>query len=1461
MSRLFISHAAKDGAFVRRIAQALAETGQDVWIDSREHTGGDPPWQGIATAIELASAYVILVSPDALQSRWVGRELRYALDVQRRRGKENFPVIPFSLNGTSLGVLEEFFGEEPLYIPVSSGAGGTEAAVAPLLAVLGRRGPADIPATTWPAAQPVDELVLELTDLAFEEQNGTKRASARARLVYEPAASDSPRVYSNERWRFVAPLGPIEFEELRWYLEKYAIWPSRYFRDRARKIEGALLEWGRLLHETAIPHAHARKVMNAWEQLDRHVGRRFSVYVDAALDVGSSAADVVAAQTAATVLMALPWELLHDGDRFLFQGAEPTRVRRRLPSTYQRDLPVSAPPIRVLLISARPEDDACVYIDHRASALPLVEALEGLGNLAEFHLLDPPTLPSLVIELETAAREGRPYHVVHFDGHGFYDRQVGLGALGFEDPRDIVKLELRRHVTVFTNDLAPLLREHRIPLLFLEACQTATSARASESVASDLLKVGVASVVAMSHGVLVETARRFVAAFYAALAEGGRVGDAMLAGQRALKEDNRRGIVFGEEEFTLEDWFVPVLFQEKEDPQLFRAVLPKPGQTDAREALSQRLGEVPPPPNTGFIGRSRDLLALQRLLKQERYALLRGQGGEGKSALAAEFARWMVRSRQKGRAAFVSVETQSTADEVLDAVGRQLVPGFSVASFESFDDAVSFVVRALGEHSTLLIVDNVESILPPPHLETPETLSKEAQLQLEAILALCARLNSRGETSLLFTSREALPAPWDGQRQQRELLPLEREDAVKLVERVISVTKGDWSATSEASREEVERLVDAVRGHARTLALLAPSLQSRGVAATRESIVSLMVDMERNFPGDLEQSVFASIELSLRRLSPTSQERARALGMFHGGFQIGVLTEMMRWEPEQTQSLAHELVATGLATPHRYGHCALNPAFCPYMRGKMLATEREAMAVRWIDAMRAYAFFLSQQQTTNSEAVATLTVLDLPNFLALIEELQRSGDPEATSELASTLCGLIQMLGRPRLLARIAQVRDAAVATLEDTWSHTRFQSGRVRIQQLLADGQPRAALENARALLARSREAGDRPYPGADYDLAGACYTLATVLNGVGAAEEALSLVDEAQQRFQAIELQEPGHGADKMVSVCMRERATSLFQLGRLDEAAATYEAIIRRTEASGNVRERALATAQLGSVRLARRQNAEGMSALHEALELFRRLDEPGSIAVVWHQIGSALQQAGESEAAEDAYRKALALDVRLGNPAGQANTLMNLGNLYASHLDRFEEAVAFYRQAAAKYVEIGDVANEGRVRNNLGATLKDLRRLPEAREEIQRALACKEPFGHAAEPWTSWALLAGIETEDGASAAAAEAKRHAVASYLAYRRNGGENHFVDGRLSFAVTKAIQAGDTSSASESLKQVAAEPSVQASLRAFVGVLQLIIEGNRDPQLADTPDLNYRMTAEVQLLIERTPRVDGDGP
>ena len=72
----------------------------------------------------------------------------------------------------------------------------------------------------------------------------------------------------------------------------------------------------------------------------------------------------------------------------------------------------------------------------------------------------------------------------------------------------------------------------------------------------------------MSHSVLAETTRRFVEPFYRSLAGGQRVSDAMLAGQVALFEDAYRFKIMGAGNLELQDWFVPVLYQEQADPQL-----------------------------------------------------------------------------------------------------------------------------------------------------------------------------------------------------------------------------------------------------------------------------------------------------------------------------------------------------------------------------------------------------------------------------------------------------------------------------------------------------------------------------------------------------------------------------------------------------------------------------------------------------------------------------------------------------------------------------------------------------------------------------------------------------------------------------------------------------------------------------------------------------------------------------
>jgi tetratricopeptide (TPR) repeat protein len=128
------------------------------------------------------------------------------------------------------------------------------------------------------------------------------------------------------------------------------------------------------------------------------------------------------------------------------------------------------------------------------------------------------------------------------------------------------------------------------------------------------------------------------------------------------------------------------------------------------------------------------------------------------------------------------------------------------------------------------------------------------------------------------------------------------------------------------------------------------------------------------------------------------------------------------------------------------------------------------------------------------------------------------------------------------------------------------------------------------------------------------------------------------------------------------------------------------------------------------------------------------------------------------------------VQLGDRAGQAITLNQLGNLYAT-MGRREEAVRLYRQTADSAVQIGDLRREGLRRHNIADELVKLNRFDEARREIERAIECDKPFGHVAEPWKTFDVLCDLERAVGNQPAALEARALAFDAYLASRRDGG------------------------------------------------------------------------------------------
>jgi len=90
--KVFISHSHTDTPLAKKVASALEESGLDVWNAEREILPGDNWAKKIAEALEESDAMVVLLTPEALRSKSVHREIEYALG-EKTFNRRLIPVL------------------------------------------------------------------------------------------------------------------------------------------------------------------------------------------------------------------------------------------------------------------------------------------------------------------------------------------------------------------------------------------------------------------------------------------------------------------------------------------------------------------------------------------------------------------------------------------------------------------------------------------------------------------------------------------------------------------------------------------------------------------------------------------------------------------------------------------------------------------------------------------------------------------------------------------------------------------------------------------------------------------------------------------------------------------------------------------------------------------------------------------------------------------------------------------------------------------------------------------------------------------------------------------------------------------------------------------------------------------------------------------------------------------------
>ncbi len=90
--KIFLSYAAPDREFAKKLASDLGRRGYDVWDPETQLLPGENYGLKLGRALKDSQAMIVLLSPDAVKSASVTREIEYAITNRSYEGRV-FPVL------------------------------------------------------------------------------------------------------------------------------------------------------------------------------------------------------------------------------------------------------------------------------------------------------------------------------------------------------------------------------------------------------------------------------------------------------------------------------------------------------------------------------------------------------------------------------------------------------------------------------------------------------------------------------------------------------------------------------------------------------------------------------------------------------------------------------------------------------------------------------------------------------------------------------------------------------------------------------------------------------------------------------------------------------------------------------------------------------------------------------------------------------------------------------------------------------------------------------------------------------------------------------------------------------------------------------------------------------------------------------------------------------------------------
>jgi tetratricopeptide (TPR) repeat protein len=885
--------------------------------------------------------------------------------------------------------------------------------------------------------------------------------------------------------------------------------------------------------------------------------------------------------------------------------------------------------------------------------------------------------------------------------------------------------------------------------------------RAYGSLAAEVADTGVPGVVAMRYNVYVVTAAQFVADLYAQLLAGNSLGQAAAAARRALAADPVRQI--GPVPVALQDWAVPVIYESaplvllRPRQRAVPLIRLAPAETRVGDGGAAGSAELPQPPDAGFFGRDETLLALDRAFDTQQVVLLHAFAGAGKSATAAEFARWYQATGGldhsdhpdwPGAVLWSSFEHHLTADRVIGTAGDHFAGlleanGIAWAAVTHPGQRRDLVLQVLAQVPVLWVWDNVEPVTGFPD-GTPSDWTPAEQ---DDLVGLLRDLKQSTRCKMLLTSRRD-ENPWLGTLPARVQLPaMPMRESLQLAAALAArhgqaIAGADWRP-----------LLRYAAGNPLTITVLVGQAL-RGGLATTEAIEAFVArlragEAQLEVEGDAALGRSRSLAASLsygfaQAFTGTERARLAVLHLFRDTASVDALRYMgdpdVAWEyavpelagltKEAGAALLDRAAGIGLLESLGGGYYRIHPALPWYFTTLFTTSYGPPGSPPAQRAARAYTQAIGQLGNYyHDQAGAGRSAEFVPVLAAEEANLRHALSLARTGGLwrAATWClqGLNILYARTgrdgewaRLVAAVTpDFTDPATGRPlpgRDDW--TAITSYRVQLARQARDWPAATTLQTAEIAWDRDRAAAALAAPPASLtplqriqirSLAADLHQLAQILREQD-DPGCLPYYQEALGLFQRI------GGRQEEAQLAHSLGSTYLYVPGLRDLAQAEhwYQQSLRLSLGSDQLGQ-ARSLGQLGAVALSRfydaRAAGEAEPVLREhltaALGSYQQslgltpADDHETRAAIEHQLGAIYRRGGDTGQALRHYQQSLQHNEARGDIYGAGQTRYNIALLLEGD-GRINDALQYGRAALDNYQQAGpgaaaDAANAERL----------------------------------------------------------------------------------------------------------------------------------------------------------------------